>query len=300
MLEDTLVAIKWLAMASFMLNLHKSQLMSKLQHRFSGIFGPWLAFGTPNVTKLTALIEKLDSELARFNQASLYGLLNFYREYVLAFAKLVKLLCQLLGQDTQPWMPAAGECIREVVWCIVTVLRWLNADLLAELCMETRVSSCGIAALLLKKYPDKPRTWTTMASLGHCLELLEKIESCILLELKALREGAWKMGKFTTFSQQLTMQVTLELHALLKVVPKAHLELQAMFVDVQQYRPTWVMGGTSTMPKDLDFPSSTVGKWEDKPDKLVDLDTIHCAESALGKVSLPPKARFVLGKVVHL
>ena len=40
-----------------------------------------------------------------------------------------------------------------------------------------------------------------MASWGHCLEPLEKIESHILLELKALREGAWKMGKFTVFSQ---------------------------------------------------------------------------------------------------
>ena len=54
------------------------------------------------------------------------------------------------------------------------------------------------------------------------------------------------------------------------------------------------------MPKELDFPSSTVGKWEDEPDDPVDLDAMHCTESALGKVSLPPKARFVPGKVVHV
>ena len=53
------------------------------------------------------------------------------------------------------------------------------------------------------------------------------------------------------------------------------------------------------MPEELDFPSSTTGKW-DKPDSLVDLDNMHCAESALGKVSLPPKARFVPGKMVHV
>ena len=87
---------------------------------------------------------------------------------------------------------------------------------------------------------------------------------------------------------------------LLKVVPKAHLELQAMLIDVQQYKPTWAIGGTSATPKELDFPSSTTGKWEDEPDNQVDLDTMHCTESALGKVSLPPKARFVLGKVVHV
>ena len=53
------------------------------------------------------------------------------------------------------------------------------------------------------------------------------------------------------------------------------------------------------MPKKLDFPSSTTGKW-DEPDDPVDLDDMHCTESALGKVSLPPKACFVLGKAVHV
>ena len=54
------------------------------------------------------------------------------------------------------------------------------------------------------------------------------------------------------------------------------------------------------MPKELDFPSSIVGEWEDEPDEPVDLDDIHCTKSILGKVSLPPKARFVLGKAVHM
>ena len=64
-----------------------------------------------------------------------------------------------------------------------------------------------------------------IASWGHCLKPLEKMESHILLELKALREGAWKMGEFMVFSQQLTVQVTPELRALLKVAPKAHPKL---------------------------------------------------------------------------
>ena len=33
---------------------------------------------------------------------------------------------------------------------------------------------------------------------------------------------------------------------------------------------------------------------------LVDLDNMHSTESALGKVSLPPKACFVPGKAVHV
>ena len=44
-------------------------------------------------------MEKMDGELAWSNLASLYGLLNFYREYVRAFVELVELLHQLLGQD---------------------------------------------------------------------------------------------------------------------------------------------------------------------------------------------------------
>ena len=128
--------------------------------------------------------------------------------------------------------------------------------------METRVSSHGIATLLLQRHPGKPRTWTPTASWGRCLEPLEKMESHVLLKLKALREGAWKMGKFMAFSQNLTMQVTPELRALLKVMLKAHLELQAMLIDVLQYRPTWAVGGASATPEELDFPSSTAGKWE--------------------------------------
>ena len=38
-----------------------------------------------------------------------------------------------------------------------------------------------------------------------CLERLEKLESCTLLELKALYEGTWKMGEFMAFSQHLVM-----------------------------------------------------------------------------------------------
>ena len=40
-----------------------------------------------------------------------------------------------------------------------------------------------------------------VASWGRCLEPLEKLESHVLLELKALHEGAWKMGLFLAFSQ---------------------------------------------------------------------------------------------------
>ena len=102
------------------------------------------------------------------------------------------------------------------------------------------------------------------------------------------------------FSQHLVMQVTPELYALLKVTPKVHPKLQAMFIDIQQYKPTLVIEGASAAPKELDFTSSTTDEWKDEPDEPVELDAMLCIKSALGKVSLPPKAHFVLAKVVHV
>ena len=172
-----------------MVNLYNNQLVQAevqvLRHLWTSG-----SFWAPNVTKLTTFLEKLNRELAWINQASFYGLLNLYREYVPAFAKLVEPLCQILGKDTQLWMGATRECVNEVVHCIITAPHWLNSKLSAELQMETRVSSHGIATLLLQKHPDKPQTWMPVASWGHCLEPLEKLENNVLLELKALFESA--------------------------------------------------------------------------------------------------------------
>ena len=73
-----------------------------------------------------------------------------------------------------------------------------------------------------------------------------------------------------------------------------------MLIDIQQYKPTWAVVGGSAISKELDFPSSTAGEWEGEPDNPVDLDAMHCAKYALGKVSLQTKARFVQGKAVHV
>ena len=122
--------------------------------------------------------------------------------------------------------------------------------------METRVSSHLAHAAM----PRQAVNLDAHGKLGPLLGALEKLESRILLELKALCEGTWKMGEFTAFSQHLVMQATLELHILLKVVPKVHLELQMMLIDVQQYKPTRVVVGASAVPKELDFMSTTAGK----------------------------------------
>ena len=163
--EDTLEAVKRLATTGFMLNLCKSQLVQAAVQVLGHL---WTSngFWAPNITKLAALMEKTDGELARFNRASLYGLLNFYREYVPAFTELVEPLRQLLGQDEHPWMPEAGECICEVVWRVIKALCWLSADLSEELRMETRVSSRGIATLLLQLTPGQAKDLDARSQLG--------------------------------------------------------------------------------------------------------------------------------------
>ena len=87
-LEDMLEAVKQLTVAGFIFNLHKSQLVQAAAQVLGHLWTSG-SFWAPNITKLTALMKKSDGELAQFNWASLYGLLNFYREYILAFAKLV-------------------------------------------------------------------------------------------------------------------------------------------------------------------------------------------------------------------
>ena len=74
------------------------------------------------------------------------------------------------------------------------------------------------------------------------------------------------MGDFIAFSQHPALQVTPELCDLLKVAQKSHPELQAMLINVQQHKPTWVVGGALAPPKELDFTSNAAGKWEDEPD----------------------------------
>ena len=63
-------------MASFMLNLLKSQLV---QASVLALGHLWTSggFWVPNIKKLTTLTEKSDAELSLFNWVSLYGLLNF-------------------------------------------------------------------------------------------------------------------------------------------------------------------------------------------------------------------------------
>lgn len=83
------------------------------------------------------------------NRASLYGLLNFFREYVPTFAEMTEPLRELLGQDAKPWTEEAEEAVRAVAARITSTPRWLNLDPAEELRVESRVCRSGLAILLL-------------------------------------------------------------------------------------------------------------------------------------------------------
>ena len=101
--------------------------------------------------------------------------------------------------------------------------------------MEARVTIIGILVILLQQHVERPLEWVPVAMWGRCLEALEQSDSRVLLELKALREGTYKLSEFTAFAKHLTMRVSKELRALLKVAHKAHPELQALLIDLMQY-----------------------------------------------------------------
>ena len=65
-------------------------------------------YWTPCTSKLEDMSHKTHQEYAHMNRSSLYGLLNFYRDYVPQFAELAEPICKLLGQDTTKWTEEAS------------------------------------------------------------------------------------------------------------------------------------------------------------------------------------------------
>ena len=163
MLEDTLEAIRCLTKAGFMINLKKSHLVEE-SAKVLGHFWSRGGFWAPNVKKLYALVTKTNEELGRMSRPLLYGLLNFYREYVPAFAELVEPLRRLLRQDAHPWTKQAAESVCEVDRRVLESPKWLNATLDKELYMEARVSTTGIAVILLQRHPEHAREWAPVAT----------------------------------------------------------------------------------------------------------------------------------------
>ena len=146
--------------------------------------------------------------------------------------------------------------------------------------MEVRLTIMGIAVVLLQWHPEQPREWAPVATWGCCLDALEQLDSCVLLELKALCEGTYKLLEFTAFAKHLTMRVRKELRALLKVALKVHPELQALLTNLLQYQPKPLVDEHRVSPEELEMHKELAPALEEWAlDKL--LDDMMTAEAAL-------------------
>ena len=83
------------------------------------------------------------------------------------------------------------------------------------------------------------------------MDALEMEESRVLLELKTLREGLWKLTEFAAFAKNLVCNVSYPLRALLKLSSRAHPSIQAYVVDLLQYKPKLLVQADAVAPKPL-------------------------------------------------
>ncbi|MEM7496337.1 MAG: hypothetical protein AAF471_09680 [Myxococcota bacterium] len=72
---------------------------------------------------------------------------------------------------------------------MVGTSRWMNIDPDKDLRLETRVLPAGMAAMVLQPNPDAKKQWLVVASWGRTIELLEKTEPDVVLELKVCRDA---------------------------------------------------------------------------------------------------------------
>ena len=72
---------------------------------------------------------KTHDEMSLLNRASLYGLLNFYLDYVPRFAELTEPIRPTFSQDSSECTPAASGTIKHLAAFLVESPRWVNMAL---------------------------------------------------------------------------------------------------------------------------------------------------------------------------
>ena len=103
----------------------------------------------PERERMEQLRDTSHEELRGVNRSSLYGLLNFFREYVPDFAERTEPLRKLLGNDAMPWTPEATKAVKDTASKVLSGVPWINFDGEKEVRMELKVSPGGLAAVLL-------------------------------------------------------------------------------------------------------------------------------------------------------
>ena len=90
-----------------MINLKKSHLV-EYKSKIFGHMWKTRGYWSPSTSKLEELSHKTHQEYAHIRCSSLYGLLNFYSDYVSQFVELTELIRKLLGQDASAWTEEAS------------------------------------------------------------------------------------------------------------------------------------------------------------------------------------------------
>ena len=111
LLTDTVAAIARIAKAGFMVNLSKSIIAAHTTKVMGHI---WRSGGyfTATGKKLLALVEMEHAGMAAKSPSELFGVLNFYRDYIPDFAAKTEPIRLLLANDARPWTPPHTELFK--------------------------------------------------------------------------------------------------------------------------------------------------------------------------------------------
>ena len=157
-----------LAKAGFMINLKKSHLCQEtlkvLGHRWhSG------GFWYPEPAMLEALSRASREEIRRLPWSDLYGLLNFYQEYILTFPEMTEPLQRLLSYDSNPWTEEAVAGVYATAKAALSGVPWIAFNPAEKARVQTRLTPESISVILLQQNPAKSREWLPVSSWGRLI-----------------------------------------------------------------------------------------------------------------------------------
>jgi hypothetical protein len=148
LLSDTVAAIARLAGAGLMVNLSKSVIAAHTTKVMGHI---WRSGGyfTATGKKLLAISEMTHAELVAKKPHELFGLLNFYRDYLPDFAAKTEPIRLLLSNDARPWTEQHTVVLKELVQEVLHGSGTINFAPGETARLKVHTGPRGIAGVLL-------------------------------------------------------------------------------------------------------------------------------------------------------
>ena len=181
--------------------------------------------------KLEELASKPDEELANIARPKLFGLLNYFRGYVLDFALCSEPIRKLLAKPHLPWTPQHSSCVKDLCRRIQSGIPHLNFDPDAPLRLEVHTGPAGLAGVLLQKDPAAS-CHLPIASYSRTWGNKEFLASPLALEVVAIQETLSRLSHYTAFSQHIQLPCSAAFRALMQSNPHLHPKLQAQLLDI--------------------------------------------------------------------